>query len=575
MIKVVYSVFLLASLVNLSLLIARNHRKISSYFVLLFGSQLIINLGYIENPVTIYLGACFFWFFLLMCFSEICHFSVNLIVQFICAGLCSVSFLLALLLGIDSPVFRISYYAIAALSVIADLYIILTSFHRSRQVSYITSRSLLIALILSLAAIISAKVLHVEMPLLLATISASQIVLLCVLERIRRNDVETVAGWLQPGENIGYVVIREIDGKQYYINSNKQACSWFPELKTLWIERELGSNTKIKAPILKKLRTNMKDNCPESQKTVNAGDSRLTIEVIEVQEKKGILYLFCLRDETERLKAEEELQQQEDKVADLKAKAEDYEKKIQDYKKEIRELKEEKDEASRINALIEADIITGLGNVIENRDGNTGGHVERTSEVMNIFLRQLRDNNMLAGYKVRDIKRIERAAPLHDLGKIAIPDGILNKNGKPDEDEWKVIKTHPEKGVAMVKILLKHISDKDLKRVASNMVLYHHEKWDGSGYPTHLSKKSIPLEARIMAIVDVFDALVSKRSYKEAMEYEKAFGIIKDGAGTHFDPTLVAEFLECRKKIEEYYNTITQKQADSDADTDSDSEDAA
>ena len=138
-------------------------------------------------------------------------------------------------------------------------------------------------------------------------------------------------------------------------------------------------------------------------------------------------------------------------------------------------------------------------------------------------------------------------APMHDVGKIIISDNILKKPGKLTPDEFEEMKRHASVGGDVVKEVLSGISDEEYLKFASDISTYHHEWWDGSGYPNGLVGEEIPLCARIMAIADVYDALISERCYKKAMSPEEAFEIIKKEAGTHFDPNLVKVFLHHKK----------------------------
>ena len=192
-------------------------------------------------------------------------------------------------------------------------------------------------------------------------------------------------------------------------------------------------------------------------------------------------------------------------------------------------------------------MLAGMASVVENRDNNTGGHIKRTSEVVKI----------LTGYLPLDESfrdDIIKAAPLHDLGKIAISDNILNKPGRLTDAEFEFIKIHPQKGFEIVRTILSGLEDERLLKVAENIALYHHEKYDGRGYPHGLKGDDIPLEARIMAIADVYDALVSKRCYKEKMSFEQAYNIIEEGMGKHFDERLNKYFISSRATLESYYS---------------------
>ncbi len=148
------------------------------------------------------------------------------------------------------------------------------------------------------------------------------------------------------------------------------------------------------------------------------------------------------------------------------------------------------------------------------------------------------------------------AAPLHDVGKIMISDMILNKPGRLTPEEFAVMQTHSELGGDIMKDVLGDSTNRDLIRMSSDIAHYHHEKWDGSGYPDGLAGDEIPLCARIMAVADVFDALISKRVYKDAMSIEEAYRILQEDAGTHFDPELIQVFVAIRGEVESYLKEL-------------------
>ena len=201
--------------------------------------------------------------------------------------------------------------------------------------------------------------------------------------------------------------------------------------------------------------------------------------------------------------------------------------------------------------------IIGMATLIESRDGDTGEHVKRTS----VYVAMLAQAARQAGYESETltdsyIELLIKAAPLHDIGKITVSDTILLKPGKLTEEEFEKMKLHACEGGRIVREVIGGIGDEEYISIASDVAAYHHEKWNGSGYNKGLSGKDIPLCARIMAIADVFDALISKRCYKEKLPIDEAFVIIKDSGGTHFDPILTDIFLEIRPQIEEYLRSI-------------------
>ncbi|WP_211217162.1 HD domain-containing phosphohydrolase [Psychromonas hadalis] len=185
------------------------------------------------------------------------------------------------------------------------------------------------------------------------------------------------------------------------------------------------------------------------------------------------------------------------------------------------------------------EIIQSLGRAAEFKDNETGLHVIRMSWYSYYLAKHCTGNNCWS-------ELLRNAAPMHDIGKIGIPDEVLLKPGKLDAKEWEIMKKHVEYGV---EILGEH--ETDLLALALEVTKYHHEKWDGSGYPNGISGEDIPLSARIVAVADVFDALTSERPYKKAWTVEKTMALIEAEAGKHFDPDLVQMFKACLPKIRE------------------------
>ena len=199
---------------------------------------------------------------------------------------------------------------------------------------------------------------------------------------------------------------------------------------------------------------------------------------------------------------------------------------------------------------IQGHIISGMANLIESRDTDTGEHVNRTSRYVKIIAEEARARGVYAD-TITDhfIILLYTLAPMHDVGKIVVSDQILKQPRRLTEEEFEMMKKHASNGGAVVKKILDGITDEDYIRFAADIATYHHERWDGTGYPLGLKGESIPLSARIMALADVFDALISKRCYKDAIPIEEAFEEIKSESGSHFDPKLVEVFLESKDKL--------------------------
>ena len=195
-------------------------------------------------------------------------------------------------------------------------------------------------------------------------------------------------------------------------------------------------------------------------------------------------------------------------------------------------------------------IISALANLIESRDLETGEHVSRTSAYVRALSEFARADGIYED-QLDDhfISLMVRAAPLHDVGKIVVPDHILKKTGRLTAEEFEEMKRHASEGGRVVREVLGGITDEEYLSFASDVAACHHERWNGKGYPNGLSGEAIPLPARIMAIADVYDALVSERCYKSAMSPEKAFEIIGEEAGAQFDPNLAGVFLRHRDQF--------------------------
>jgi len=189
-------------------------------------------------------------------------------------------------------------------------------------------------------------------------------------------------------------------------------------------------------------------------------------------------------------------------------------------------------------------MLFSLSNLVESRDHETGGHLNRVQRYCKLLAEKLLENNQYTDI-IDDlfIEDIYAVSPMHDIGKVAIPDAILKKPAKLTDDEFELMKEHPRIGANIFAQILEQIPFPTFE-VGFNLTCYHHERFDGTGYPKGLAGHDIPLEARIMALADVFDALLSKRCYKPAFTIEQVISIIVEGKGNHFDPVLVDSLLE-------------------------------
>ena len=205
---------------------------------------------------------------------------------------------------------------------------------------------------------------------------------------------------------------------------------------------------------------------------------------------------------------------------------------------------------SESTAKMQEGLIITMADMVENRDSDTGAHIQKTAAYVRIIAEGLKKKGYYAEKLTPQfMSDVVRSAPLHDVGKISIPDGILNKPGKLTVEEFEIMKTHTVAGKKIMENAISTVKGENYLKEARNMAAFHHERWDGKGYPEGLHGEVIPLSARIMSVADVFDALSSPRVYKPAFPLEKALAIIEEGSGTQFDPKCVEVFLESLTEV--------------------------
>ena len=236
-----------------------------------------------------------------------------------------------------------------------------------------------------------------------------------------------------------------------------------------------------------------------------------------------------------------------DHQAALKDYAENLEKKVRNKTAEVLNLQ---------NAVLET-----VANLVEFRDKLTGGHITRTMLYMTTLIEQIASMGHYKDEVSRwNVDLLIHSTQLHDVGKIAISDLILNKPDKLSAEEFEIMKTHVEAGVAAIKKIMGNTTEHEFLNYALLVTGTHHEKWDGTGYPAGLKGYEIPLEGRLMAVADVYDALISQRPYKKAFTHEAAVKIIIEGSGLHFDPVIIEVFEQVQRDFERVSNEIRDNQ---------------
>lgn len=226
------------------------------------------------------------------------------------------------------------------------------------------------------------------------------------------------------------------------------------------------------------------------------------------------------------------------------------------YKNQLETMVQEQandiyEQARRISDIQES-VIIGMANLIEERDNSTGHHVKNTQAYVKIICDALSERGMYPDILTEEYKsNLIKAAPLHDVGKIKITDAILQKNGKLSDEEYRIIQNHTRYGADIVEDILGGVEGVSYLNMARDVALYHHERWDGYGYPEGLSGNEIPLGARIMAIADVFDALNEDRVYHHGIHsIDTVLSILADSKGTQFDPDIIEVFMTLKDKIQ-------------------------
>ena len=202
-------------------------------------------------------------------------------------------------------------------------------------------------------------------------------------------------------------------------------------------------------------------------------------------------------------------------------------------------------------------ILRTVAELVECRDNTTGGHIERTQSYLRILVTALmKDDDYRDEVASWNIDFLLQSSQLHDVGKIAIKDSILQKPAKLTPEEFDEMKTHTSYGIKVIEKIQENTTEATFLEYAKIFASTHHEKWDGTGYPSGLAGNNIPLQGRLMAIADVYDALISERPYKKPFTHEDAVEIIKNGSGSHFDPKLVEIFLEHEDKFREVSQSL-------------------
>lgn len=567
MANVVYFIMFLLSVINIVLLSIVVKQQRCFYYVTFFMLICISCFGYVTianaeslgvalvgNMLT-YMGACFLPYCFLLCLSELCQMPIKKWQSLLMFGYNCVVFALVwltldnvmlyysgmeiikeagitLLITHAGPL-RILYEVSVAFYGVAVVAVVISAFRHKRNISY---KNLWMLISLELATIgmyVFEKISNHTVDWVCIGYIIDEFILLVLIYRIGKYDVsESIAGSINGQEDYAYMIF---DKKLNYLGCSPMLKKFFPTVTHVKVDRPIDPQGN---PVIEKavawltscVITGIRDPL---YVTTGGRDLKCTWRPINngpFGKQSG--YLVELFDDTNQRK---------------------YMSLISNYNAQLEGEVEAKLEHIQE---MQDQIIIGISDIVESRDNSTGGHVKRTSEAVRIFMDELEKESAEFHMTKRYVENVIKAAPMHDLGKIAVEDYILKKPGRFTDAEYQLMKVHATVGAQIVEKALNGVEDAAFMDVAKNMAHYHHEKWNGKGYPEGLSGEEIPLEARIMALADVFDALVSKRCYKEKYSYDEAFKIIEDSLGSHFDPELGKAFLKCREELEAYYNEV-------------------
>ena len=561
------SLFLISFLLTL-IYIFRWHKHFDTHMTVVYVLIPIICVAYFvmysnKDPQSamgalkiIYVGACYLPWMMMLCVAELCDIKINRVIRIVSILLNTVIYAFVLTIG-RLPWFyksltlekvgslwvihkeygpmHTAYSILIILYLVADLALIFYSYKKKKHVS----RRILLLLFVPIPITMVGFFLNrftmsrgIEI-VPLAYIFA-QVIYLFITQRMAVYNVSDAAAvsMVESGDT-GFITV---DYKKRYLGSNETARAILPDLNTLTVDGQALKTDNLKETLgawIDAFEQSQKTNKTVYYKKETAPQEDDKIYAVNVNYlydgKKKHGYQIVLTDDT-----------QNRKYIDL----------LDKYNSDL-----QNEVAAKTERIVQMHdrLIMGLATMVESRDNSTGGHIRRTSEGVRILIEQIQADGEL---ELSDnfCKNIIKAAPMHDLGKIAVDDAVLRKAGSFTPEEREKMKMHAAEGARIVHEILRDTDDDDFRRIAENVAHYHHERVDGSGYPDGLKGNQIPLEARIMAVADVYDALVSRRVYKEKFSFEKADAIILEGMGTQFDPDLCKYYIKARPKLIEFYS---------------------
>ena len=560
--KVYYAILFVASLLMAGIYAGIWRKRFSVFLTLNFAFIPIINLGYylfaasksvpeavIGIKIT-YLGI-FAHVFIMYAIFNLCNLDIKKSIRLILLAISTFFFISALTIG-SLPIFykgitgeliegklilhkeygilHTLYYIQMFIYMIITISATVYAFRKKNDVSRHNLRYMLACETIPVLTFFIGRLFHLKVDLMPLSYILSEAVLLMISRRIVLYDVtETVIETIAFNGKTGFV---SLDDAFNYLGSNQIAKEIFPELAKLKVDDSVLKNPVLKKDIIDNIGKYI-INPKLNSFFKNFGEQIFQVEINKLFDgrvNRG--YILYMQDDTKDQKYISLLNGFNDK------------------------LREEVNQKTEHIMEMHNNLIMGMATMVESRDNSTGGHIKRTSEIVSILIDEILKDKDPGAIKLSAefCHNIIKAAPMHDLGKIAVDDAILRKPGRFTEEEFEIMKTHAAEGARIVHEILKDTDNQAFHLLAENVAHYHHERWDGSGYPEGLKGEDIPLEARIMAVADVYDALVSKRVYKESMSFEKADSIMMESFGKHFDKQLERYYISARPRLVAYYS---------------------
>ncbi len=563
----VYIGLLVFSLFLLLIYAAKWQKNFSVYYTVIFTLiPLSVAGAYylsISNTTTealisqkfVYAGACFLPYLITMAIMDLCNIKISKLIRVLFLYLNVIIFMSiqtteftrffykdfhietvngGVALAREYGFMHTVYIALVILYMVIGFFAVVYSLFFKKDVPKKRAFLLMFIEMFSFASYIVEKTVSLNLAISLASYVFAEILFLIIIRRISIFNIrDTVVDSITKLGDEGYI---SFDRRLKYLGCIGIAPEVFPELKKTQVDRKAAKNPFFKKEILP-LIWDFKQSGKSKPVNVERGETiyQMTVAPLFYGKKRAGYQVHIIDDTWDR------------KQIDMLDRFNDY-------------LQEKVEEKTRGLNEMHDNLILSMATVVESRDNSTGGHIRRTSDCVGILIDEMKKDPECEVVKDPTFcKNLIKAAPMHDLGKIAVPDAILQKPGRFEDWEFEEMKKHAAEGARIVHEILKDLDKSDNEEyrkfhvLAENVAHYHHERMDGSGYPEGLVGEQIPIEARIMAIADVYDALVSKRVYKERMSFEKADAIIMDSFGKHFDPELEKYYIAAKPRLEAYY----------------------